>query len=86
MVPALEDCKVEREGGPNPENMNNRLTNVLMHEHDLNVTLKLYVMPPLNLRLESQTMDNGEVLAIHARVFFKMTYEDVFNGRLNSGP
>ena len=77
MVPALEDCKLEREREPNPETMNNRLTNILQHEHDLNVTLKLYITPPLNVRLESQTMENGEVLAVHAKIFFKMTYDDV---------
>ena len=76
MLPELEDCKLGRERAPHPESMNNRLTNVLMHEHSLNVTLKMYIMPPLRVRLESQTMLNDEVLAVHAKIFIKMTYKD----------
>jgi len=78
MLPSLEDCKLAREREPNPEGLNNRLTNVLGHCLDgcLNVTLKMYVKPPLRVRLESQTIQNDEVLAVHAKIFVKMTYVD----------
>ena len=76
MLPALEDCKLERERGQFPEARNNRITNVLMHDHDLNVSLKMYIMPPLRVRLEAPTMRNDMVLAIHAQIFIKMTYFD----------
>ena len=52
LMPALEQCKLRRELEPHPEAKNNLLTNVLIHEHDLNVSLRMYIMPPLRVRLE----------------------------------
>ena len=75
-MPELEECKLQREREPTPEARNNRITNFLMHDHSLDVALKMYVMPPLRVRLESETMENDAVLAVYAKVFIKMTYVD----------
>ena len=76
LMPALEQCKLRRELEPHPEAKNNLLTNVLIHEHDLNVSLRMYIMPPLRVRLEAQNMDHDEVLTVHAKIFSKITYVD----------
>ena len=72
----LEECKLDRGRQPSPYGINNRITNVLTHTHDLNVTLKIFVVPPLRVTLEDQTMEHDQILSVHAKVFMKMTYQD----------